>query len=100
MINTFKALEHACAVPASSRRCRHEIVASILEYLSSAGRARLSRIALYTNMPLDRARLLLGELQYYGLIESLDDGGVRYYRVTEKGFEYLELWRKLKLLSG
>ena len=83
------------------KRCRHEIIAEVLEYLSAVGRARLSKVALYANMPLDRARALLGELQFYGLVESfVDERGHRYYRASERGFEYLRLWRRLKLLIG
>ncbi len=85
----------------AGRRCRHEIIAAVLEYLSTAGRARISSVALHANMPLDRARVLMGELQFYGLVESItDERGRRYYRVSERGMEYLRLWRRLRLLAG
>jgi len=52
-------------------------------------------------MPLDRARILLGEMMFYGLVELFEDeNGERYYRCSKRGLEYLELWRKLQLLSG
>ncbi|MEM1521922.1 MAG: winged helix-turn-helix domain-containing protein [Thermofilaceae archaeon] len=85
----------------ATKRCRHEILAEILEYLSASGRAKLTWIASYANMPLDRARILLGEMMFYGLVELFEDeNGERYYRCSKRGLEYLELWRKLQLLSG
>jgi len=87
-------------VPAG-KRCRHEIMADILEYLAAAGRARLTWVAAHANLPLDRARFLVGEMEFYGLVESFtgEEGGV-FYRVSRRGYEYLELWRRIRVLIG
>lgn len=75
--------------------------AEILDYLSTIGKAKLTWIASYANMPIDRARTVLGEMMFYGLIESFEDeSGSRFYKCSERGLEYLEHWRKLQLLSG
>jgi predicted transcriptional regulator len=87
-------------VPAA-KRCRHEIIADILEYLAAAGRARLTWVAAHANLPLDRARLLLGEMEFYGLVESSSGGdGSVFYSIGRRGYEYLELWRRIRALVG
>lgn len=72
----------------------------MLEYLAAVGRARISWIARFANLPLDRARRLLGEMAFYSLVEEVEEGGGRYYRISERGYEYLELWRRLRVLMG
>ena len=84
----------------AAKRCRHEIMAVILEYLAAAGRARLTWVAAHANLPLDRARLLLGEMEFYGLVESSTRDGSVFYSVGRKGYEYLELWRRIRVLVG
>ena len=85
----------------AAKRCHHEIMADVLEYLAAAGRARLTWIAAHANLPLDRARLILGEMEFYGLVESAPGGeGGRYYRAGRRGYEYLELWRRIRVLVG
>lgn len=85
----------------AGKRCRHEIFADVLEYLSAAGKAKLTWVASYANMPLDRARAILGEMLLFGLVESfVDEAHGRYYRCSRRGLEYLELWRRLQLLAG
>ena len=82
------------------RRCRHEVMADVLEYLAAVGRARISWIARFANLPLDRARRLLGEMAFYGLVEEVVEDDGRYYKVSERGYEYIELWRRLRTLVG
>lgn len=58
-------------------------------------------MAAHANLPLDRARLLLGEMEFYGLVESITGkDGDRFYRVSRRGYEYLELWRRIRVLVG
>ena len=83
-----------------ARRCRHEIAADVLEYLASAGYARISWIATHANMPVDRALQLLEEMRRRGLVESIEGEKGVYYRVGARGYEYLELWRRLRVLLG
>lgn len=100
MSNAYTLRPCVSAVPIV-RRCHHKIVADVLAYLSAAGRAKLTWVAAYANLPLDRARLLLGEMEHYGLVESFEgEGGSRYYRVTGRGRKYLALWRRLQTLAG
>ncbi|HDD33813.1 MAG TPA: hypothetical protein ENG30_01530 [Thermofilaceae archaeon] len=94
---------HVLSLPVRTRRrrCRHEIMADILNYVSVVGRARPSWIARFANLPLDRANRLLGEMVSLGLLkEDVEEDGARYYRVTERGFKYVELYRRLRILVG
>ncbi len=82
------------------KRCHHEVIADILEYLSGANRARVSWIAMHANMPLDRMSFLLRELERRELVKKVRGKGVEYYELGRRGHEYLELWRRLELLTG
>lgn len=58
-------------------------------------------VAAHANLPLDRARRLLGEMEFYGLVEPFtDERGYRCYRIGRRGYEYLQLWRRLRFLVG
>lgn len=78
------------------RRCIHEEVADILEYLYAAPRARASWIARYCNMPYDRAKKLLEAMSERGLTSKSVGEGATTYSVDERGYVYLELWREIR----
>ncbi|MEB3806846.1 MAG: hypothetical protein GSR73_04940 [Desulfurococcales archaeon] len=74
-------------------RCRHDIVASILEGVRD-GASRISRIARAANLPLDRARALVEDLVEHGLL--IYDHVSREYSLTDLAYEWLALYEKLR----
>ncbi|MEM1509112.1 MAG: winged helix-turn-helix domain-containing protein [Thermofilaceae archaeon] len=82
------------------KRCHHEIIADILEYLNGANQARISWIAMHANMPLDRITFLLQELEKRELVRKVKSSRGEYYKLGRRGHEYLESWRKLKVILG
>jgi DNA-binding PadR family transcriptional regulator len=49
----------------------------------------------------DREYHALGEMEFYGLVESSTSrDGSTFYSVGGKGYEYLELWRRIRVLVG
>ncbi|RLG51289.1 MAG: hypothetical protein DRN99_08770 [Thermoproteota archaeon] len=81
------------------RRCRHDIYASILAYIESVGEARVTEIARFSNLPVDRAKRYLREMAELGLIREYTNGK-NTYTVTRRGFEYAALYKRIKALVG
>jgi len=49
---------------------------------------------------VDRAKDSIGELCKRGLLEEDDDEGMRVYKVTTRGHQYLELYKRMAGLVG
>jgi predicted transcriptional regulator len=51
-------------------------------------------------MPVDRAKATIGELLKRGLLEEEVEDGSRLYKVTVRGHQYLELYKRLASMVG
>jgi len=71
-------------------RCLRDIIAEILSSLSSGGK-RLSENSRTVRIPTDRCRRLVEFLAQRGLVS--ERSGV--VELTEKGYTWLELYRRL-----
>jgi len=75
-------------------RCRIDIVADILRAIVEEGPLLISEIASRANLPLDRARPLVEDLVYNGLLVYRSEE--RRYEATDRAYEWLELYRLLR----
>jgi predicted transcriptional regulator len=82
------------------KRTRYDIYAELLRVIYIWGFCPLTRAARSTNMPVDRAKESIGELCNRGLLEEDDDEGMRVYKVTVRGHQYLELYKRMAGLVG
>ncbi|MCK5264283.1 MAG: hypothetical protein KAR03_01645 [Candidatus Thorarchaeota archaeon] len=82
------------------KRTRYDIYAELLRVIYIWGFCPLTRAARSTNMPVDRAKESIGELCKRGLLEEDDDDGMRVYKVTTRGHQYLELYKRMAGLVG
>jgi len=82
------------------KRTRYDIYAELLRVIYIWGFCPLTRAARSTNMPVDRAKDSIGELCKRGLLEEDDDEGMRVYKVTVRGHQYLELYKRMAGLVG
>jgi predicted transcriptional regulator len=82
------------------KRTRYDIYAELLRVIYIWGFCPLTRAARSTNMPVDRAKESIGELCKRGLLEEDDDEGMRVYKVTTRGHQYLELYKRMAGLVG
>jgi len=71
-------------------RCLRDIIAEILSSLTNGGK-RLSEISRAVRIPTDRCRKLVEFLAQRGLVS--ERSGV--VELTEKGYTWLELYRRL-----
>ena len=82
------------------RRTRYDIYQDILETVRRRGATGITRISYGANLPVDRAKESIGELCERGLLEEDDDDGMRVYKVTVRGHQYLELYKRMAGLVG
>jgi predicted transcriptional regulator len=82
------------------KRTRYDIYAELLRVIYIWGECPLTRAARSTNMPVDRAKESITELVERGLLEDEDDEGMTVFKVTVRGHQYLELYKRLAGLVG
>ncbi|MHA1483846.1 MAG: winged helix-turn-helix domain-containing protein [Candidatus Thorarchaeota archaeon] len=82
------------------KRTRYDIYAELIRVIYIYGHCPLTRAARSTNMPVDRAKTSLTELMDRGLLEDEDDDGRIVYKVTVRGHQYLELYKRMAGLVG
>ncbi|TET07247.1 MAG: hypothetical protein E3J86_13745 [Candidatus Thorarchaeota archaeon] len=82
------------------KRTRYDIYAELIRVIYVWGECPLTRAARSTNMPVDRAKESITELVDRGLLEQDDDDGMRVFKVTVRGHQYLELYKRMAGLVG
>lgn len=61
------------------------------------GSCPLTRASYGANLPVDRAKKFLSFLASRGFVKEIVDDS-RRYRITKRGLEYLETFRKMRKL--
>jgi len=81
----------------TAKRSRLDIYADILQAVDKREGSKVTRIALASNLPVDRANKVLGLLVSYGLLrmQPQASGGKRYY-VADRGLDFLDAYRRLR----
>ena len=82
------------------KRTRYDIYAELIRVIYIWNGCPLTRAARSTNMPVDRAKESITELVNRGLLEEDDDDGMRVFKVTVRGHQYLELYKRMAGLVG
>jgi len=62
--------------------------------------AKPTRILYGANLSHDRLVKHLDELKTLGVIEEVPDGDDRFYRLTQKGIEFLSQFRSVERFAG
>ncbi len=78
-------------------RCWHEVVEDILNELTK-GPKRITELCLHVKIPVDRGKSIVNHLTRYGLIYQVVINDGTYYVISERGFEWLGVFRYLKSL--
>lgn len=82
------------------KRSRYDIYAEIIRVVYIYGYCPLTRAARSTNLPVDRAKETITHLLERGLLEEEVDEGRKVYKVTVRGHQYLELYKRIAGLVG
>ena len=78
------------------RRTRYEIFADLLDIVMKRGSCALTRASYGANLPVDRTKKFLSFLASRGFVKEEFVGDSRRYRITRRGLEYLETFRKMQ----
>lgn len=81
-----------------NRRTKYEIYSDLLEIVIRRGSCPVTRASYGANLPVDRAKKFLSFLASRGFVkkEIVDDS--TRYKITKRGLEYLETFRRMRKL--
>lgn len=81
-----------------NRRTKYEIYSDLLEVVMRRGSCPVTRASYGANLPVDRAKKFLSFLASRGFVkkEIIDDS--TRYKITKRGLEYLETFRRMRKL--
>lgn len=81
-----------------NRRTKYEIYSDLLEIVMRRGSCPVTRASYGANLPVDRAKKFLSFLASRGFVkEEIVDDSTRY-KITKRGLEYLEAFRRMRKL--
>lgn len=80
------------------RRTKYDIYVDLLKTVMKRGSCGVTRASYGANLPIDRAKKSLEFLASRGFVreEAIDDS--TRYRITKRGIEYLEVFRRMRKL--
>ncbi len=84
----------------SLKRTRYDIYAMLIRIIVIHGYCPLTRAARSTNLPVDRAKTTLQFLEDRGLVEVIDEDNRRLFRVTTRGRQFLEMYKRMITFVG
>ena len=76
-------------------RCKHDIINDMLGVLSTDSR-RITELCMSGNVPVDRGKEIIATLEKYGLLIHSGESGEIVYRITDRGYEWLGLYRMIR----
>jgi class 3 adenylate cyclase len=80
----------------SPKRTKIDIYATILEAIRHfPGGGRITRISYAAGVPLDRMRVMLEDLNSFGLIRKTETEDETTYSISQRGIEFLEAYWKM-----
>ena len=79
------------------RRTRYDIYVDTLETIRRKGVSAITRISYGANLPVDRAKDVVGFLAKRGLVKEEEYGSTRGFRITARGGEFLQALQTVKM---
>jgi predicted transcriptional regulator len=79
------------------RRTRYDIYKDTLETIRRKGVSAITRISYGANLPVDRAKEVVGFLASRGLVKEEEYGNTRGFRITARGGEFLQALQIVKM---
>ncbi len=76
-------------------RCRHDIIDGMLRALSIDPK-RVTDLCSASNVPVDRGILILSKMEEFGLLFKVEEEGGSTYKLTDRGYEWIGLYKHLK----
>jgi predicted transcriptional regulator len=83
------------------RRSKHEIIYDILNLISQkGGKVKPTHILYGGNLSHDRLKKYLKELIDAGFIAQTEEKGKTFYTLTEKGYKFIEEFKKIEEMTA
>jgi predicted transcriptional regulator len=57
---------------------------------------KITEICSIGNVPVDRGKLLIKNLEKFGILIQIEEDGEKIYKLTNRGYEWIGLYRLLK----
>lgn len=78
------------------RRTRYDIYLDLLDTMRRKGVIGITRISYGANLPVDRAKTAVKFLVERDLVREEEYGGIKGYRLTARGGEFLQALKTVK----
>jgi len=78
------------------KRTRYEIYLDVLETVRTRGACTITRLSYGAGLPVDRTKNVVRFLVSRGLMKEFNIGDKRFYRITERGGEFLQALRTVR----
>ena len=82
-----------------TRRSKIHIYVDILKLVYRKGKAKPTHILYGANLSHQRLKRYLGLLVDNNFVDMINEGGRVYYRITPKGLEFVQQFRKVEEFS-
>lgn len=76
-------------------RCRHDIINDMLSALMAEPR-RITELCSIGNVPVDRGKDIVKYMEKFGILFETTENGEKEYRLTDRGYEWIGLFKHLK----
>ncbi len=76
-------------------RCRHDIINDMLGAISTDS-MRITGLCMAGNIPVDRGKEIICSLEKFGLMFHSEESGEIEYRITDRGYQWLGLYRMIR----
>jgi len=84
----------------AERRSKHQIIYDILTLISNkGGKVKPTHILYGGNLSHDRLKKYLKELIDAGFIEQVKEKTKTFYTITEKGYKFIEEFKKIEEMT-
>lgn len=81
----------------SAKRSKTDLYAEVLEVITHYPEGtKITKLSYGVGVPVDRLKLIVERLCSYGLASKSEDEDGAHYRVTPRGFEFLDIFWKMR----
>ena len=83
----------------NSKRTRLEVIRDILDVLQKNRNVKITHIIYKANLSNNSIKPYLENLVKNKMIEQVTTNEQRFFRITQKGYEFLQEFNKIKIFS-
>ncbi len=83
----------------NKKRTRLEVIHDILEVLRNGRNVKITHLIYKANLSSNTIKLYLNDLLKNSLIEEVVVEDKKFFRIREKGYEFLEEFGKIKVFA-